>query len=234
MTLPLSIPQHRHVPPSERFVRGTRSTQLIKKDEHSQKRNAEQIVFQASGEIGKYYYGIESKATRLMYQPLVKNLYQPSSSTQYLTASQTSSSSASLRSARESTQSVASPEQSSARLSNFSARDVCTDNTPHKACSPVVVGAGTHTRTSQGPGPGKERVLQTLGMLDRSFKASDRNDLRAAATAGARGNKSQEAVWSATGSFHEHMHAKPWILKLRGDDPSPQAARTVGGGNPAD
>ncbi|RYG64614.1 hypothetical protein EON64_13600, partial [archaeon] len=58
MTLPQSIPQFRLPPPSERFLQGTRSTQVIKKDERSLKRNAEQIVFQTSGEIGQYYYDI--------------------------------------------------------------------------------------------------------------------------------------------------------------------------------
>jgi len=64
-TLPASIPQFRHSPPTERFLQTTTCTKLVRNDEAGIRRNADQIVRQTSGEYGKYLIEPDSSAIRL-------------------------------------------------------------------------------------------------------------------------------------------------------------------------
>jgi hypothetical protein len=70
MTLPANVPSYRHVPDSERYLRKTSSTRVIKTDEESVKRNAQQVMYQTSGEIGFHYLGFDPEPIRLNKKPL--------------------------------------------------------------------------------------------------------------------------------------------------------------------
>jgi hypothetical protein len=65
MTLPHSVPQFRAQPDTEQYKKDTSSFQLIRKDEASQKRNAEGINMQTSGDYGKYLLEYNTKSVRL-------------------------------------------------------------------------------------------------------------------------------------------------------------------------
>ena len=64
-TLPANIPQFRHAPLTERFLKATTSTKLIQDDDRSLRRNADQIVKLTSGDYGKYLIDTESSVVRL-------------------------------------------------------------------------------------------------------------------------------------------------------------------------
>ena len=64
MTLPASIPQFRHPPDTERFIAKSGSSQIIKSDDRSFKRNADQVAFLTSGEIGSHYFIKETAASK--------------------------------------------------------------------------------------------------------------------------------------------------------------------------
>ena len=65
MTLPHSVPQFRALPDTDQYKKDTSSYQLIRKDEASQKRNAEGINMQTSGDYGKYLLEYNTKSVRL-------------------------------------------------------------------------------------------------------------------------------------------------------------------------
>ena len=65
-TLPVSIPDHRHVPLTERYINHTKSSPQILFGDKADKRNADQIIYTTSGEIGKFYIDSEPKAVKLL------------------------------------------------------------------------------------------------------------------------------------------------------------------------
>lgn len=65
-TLPVSIPDHRFVPLTERYINHTKSSPQILFGDKADKRNADQIIYTTSGEIGKFYIDSEPKAVKLL------------------------------------------------------------------------------------------------------------------------------------------------------------------------
>lgn len=196
VNVPASIPKYRHPPDSERFLAGTRSVVRAQRDDRSLRRNAEQIVYQTSGEVGSYYYGVEPEFVHLNRQPLEATRRGHD----LFSASKTAVPPA------EATGSKCSPWASS--RSNQSARfsDYSTDKR-----------SAYSTPRSQRQGYDQltqEKLNWTLTNLNPSFERHARYDLLAASQPR---KPVQESVWSATGNYQEYLNGKPWMLKLRQD-----------------
>lgn len=149
-SLPASVPQFRHPPDSERYLNGIKSKVQIKSDEASLKRNAEQVVFQTSGEIGKFLIDYD-EGTKLNMQPLRR--YKPQ--VVHKTCQDSSIIRQTAREVGTSRNNTARTEQSNNSIS---------------FCSSGNYG-GT---TSQ------ETYLETLNKLDKAFDKWNRRDLFAA------------------------------------------------------
>lgn len=192
MSVPASIPQFRHPPDPEHFVVGTKSTQLIRGDDRSKIRNAQQLMYQTSGEIGHHYFGLPTPAMKLKMQPLQGSNRSPvPSNSTAMNASDTS-------------MNIQSPTTSrSARLTSSRRDDnVYTQSNP-------FIQSFVDTRSPID----SARLKSTLNSLDKSFDRRARSDLIAAVQP----SSPQGGNWSAATNYKEFQNSKQWILKLRQD-----------------
>lgn len=184
-TLPRSVPLQRHPPKSERFLRATTSTQQIGTDARAERRNADQIRMQTSGEIGSFYIDAESEAVKLG-----KTLLKPppprysvdkgqETQTEFKSAPTTNRSMPSSRT-----------DLASARSGRDSARY-------------------EHPNNNSSSGG---LYMSTLQNLDQTFSKSDRRDLFAASMPG---KSAQELVWCAANNSRGAQQSKGWAQRLR-------------------
>lgn len=188
-TLPRSVPLQRHPPPSDRFARVTSSTQLIGTDARAERRNADQIRNQTSGEIGRFYIDSESEAVKLGKTllkpppPQPDNLYEIQSGIQSALPTNRS-----LPSSRYGADSARTGRSTSRSDYGNSSRD------------------NFYTTTSSN------KYMTTLQTLDRTFSNSDRRDLFAASMPG---RSAQELVWCAANNNRGALQSKGWAQRLR-------------------
>jgi hypothetical protein len=238
MTLPANVPQFRHPPDSERFLAGTKSTQTIKKDDRSIHRNAEQIVFQTSGEVGLHFHGIEPEPLRLNRRPLKHGkLYHPPVPSTFTTNSLNPNyqlpSQITNATQNNSTNNNTIPETNlgTGRSSHLTetARTVRSEwsDVPSSYRSNPHTGRGnfnnnnyqshknfntiTFNQTSDN------RYVQTLQSLDTAFARRSRRDLFQASLPP---KPQYELVWLATANDRAAQQSKPWAGKLRRDNSS--------------
>ena len=63
-----TVPLHRHSP--DTLPIAPTADRLIRNDDHSDRRQADQMVYQASGDYGKFTLNLQSDAMKLKMQPL--------------------------------------------------------------------------------------------------------------------------------------------------------------------
>lgn len=204
MTLPSNVPLYRKPPDTERFLAGTRPTQMIKKDDKAIQRNAQQLVFQTSGEIGAFHYGLEKSDVEkwnkkpLSQQTILANTYvKPVSSDQ------------SVSTAR-------SGRQESGRIET--GRSGWTESMPNTERSGQMSfrdHTGHNYGSTDGMNTSRSKYIQTLHNLDPSFGRKARGDLIIATQPP---KPKQELVWLATANDRYALQSKPWALKLRRSD----------------
>lgn len=207
LTLPCSVPIIRHPPPTERFLRVTSPTKLIGDDHRAEKRNADQIVYQTSGEIGRFYIDPESQGAKLGKKPLQPirrtlepkfnlgmSFPEPTRSTPQLQDSQPAASQRSPASSRLNTE----------RL--LTGRDTERGATHDSFAS----------SSQRGP-MDSSQYLATLKQLDRTFSNTSRRDLFAASMPS---RPPQELVWCAANNNKGAQASKSWAERLRRDHPS--------------
>jgi hypothetical protein len=190
LTVPSSVPEFRHPPPTERFIATTHSTTQIGRDDRAQRRNVDAIQKQTSGEVGRYLLDPAHEGERLamrMRQPHAnlgkKFVYSPQSSPAKTTAS---------------THHVTlmSPQRTERMDTGRStARD-------ERAGMPTV-------RSPEGP----LTFRSTFKTLDKSFSNVNRRDLFAAGSAPAR--PAQELVWCVATNSRNGDASKNWAGQLR-------------------
>lgn len=240
MTLPANVPQFRHPPDSERFLAGIRSTQIIKKDDRSIHRNAEQIVFQTTGEIGLHFHGIEPEPLKLNRRPLKHpKLYHspvPSSFTttslnpHYQLPSNTSSSNLQMSGSNNvnSNKPNTSNNPQDTMIGTGRSRMIDTARTGRSEWSdaPSSYRSNPQTNrdynftgndTSNFNSTSDNRYLQTLQTLDSGFARRSRRDLLQASLPP---KPQYEMVWLATANDRAAQQSKPWAGKLRRDSNS--------------
>lgn len=234
MTLPAAVPKFRHVPDSERYKRVTSSTVLIKRDEGALKRNAEQIVFQTSGEIGRFTLGIEPENLRILKKPLRnKSDYSYTSSKDDNRNHHTQSSqdltntNSNMNQATNTTNYNRNDGYDTSRLTQRdSARDNLSTGRSNNSFNSSLTSPSTTSRnpfgntfnsTSSSHSGNVDRYRQTLQSLDNSFSRREKRDLLAAA---GQTQPVHVVPWSAATNQHEFLQSKPWVLKLRNDTSS--------------
>lgn len=217
MSLPASVPLHRHPPESPHFLEGCRSTQLVKADDRALTRNAHAVMHQTSGEIGFHYLGFDPEPIRLLKKPLrephvhtsvpkshdsfnnsinsQKNNFNSSNNT-----NNNNTVSARGNDGRASARSVPSTGRSiDSRWSNEYSRPATTrDEFAHSSSDAK-----------------RDKFVQTLRTLDSSFGTQSRKDLFAASQPSKSVN---EMVWVATSNNHSALQSRSWSNKLRRDE----------------
>lgn len=191
MTLPANVPKYRRPPDTERFITGAKPTQIIKRDEHSLKRNAEQIVFQTSGEIGVHYYGFETEAYKLNKQPLRNTSKASLFKTNFQPENNPSNTINSYRDPLESSRSPQLSKRSDYSDPFVSARDSYRENSTNE-----------------------NKYIYTLKHLDKSFDRKTRRDLVIASLPS---KPNQELIWCASSINKSAQQSKNWTEKLRRD-----------------
>eukprot|EP01039_Chlorochromonas_danica_P007947 gene7947-8767_t len=200
VNVPASIPKYRHPPDSERFLAGTRSVVRAQRDDRSLRRNAEQLFYQTSGEVGSYYYGVEPEFMHLNRKPLEATTRRGHD---LFSANKTAGPPAESAATTISKDSpwASSRSNQSARFSDYSMEKRSAYSTPRSQRQ------GNEHVT-------QEKLNWTLTNLNPSFERHARYDLMAASQPR---KPVQESVWSATGNYQEYLNGKPWMLKLRQD-----------------
>jgi hypothetical protein len=194
-TWPANVPQFRHPPDSERFLRGTRPTPGAtscwpSSNHRAQVRNADQMVHQTSGDYGKFLYDTDSRAVKLN-----KGTMNPRPSELAATRA-AAESAAALGSSRGMARSSNSATQRTAR-SDLSARSS---------------GGGGGAISSHRAPPVEYTAVSALRELDSAFSRKNRRDL-IAATLPLRSD--HELILSATSGNLQQLQSKPWAEKLR-------------------
>jgi len=239
MTHPANVPQFRHPPDSERFLAGTKSTQIIKKDDRSIHRNAEQIVYQTSGEVGLHFHGIEPEPLKLNRRPLKHaKLYHPPIPSTFTTSSlnpnyqlptQTISNQAPPTNSNNATATNnPMPETTlgtgrSSRLTETArtARSEWSDAPNSYRSNPQTnrdyKNQNSNFATTTFSQTSDNRYVQTLQSLDTAFARRSRRDLFQASLPP---KPQYELVWLATANDRAAQQSKPWAGKLRRDNNS--------------
>lgn len=200
LTLPCSVPIIRHPPPTERFLRVTSPTKLIHTDRRADRRNADQILLQTSGEVGKFYVDPESTGVKLGKKPL---------ETVHRTIG------------RQFNLGLSYPEPAVSRnIQQNSGRDIVSSG----ANTNFVQSSGRDhgfesSREKVLPSSRRDssQYLATLQRLDKSFTNSDRRDLFAASMPS---RSAQELVWCASTNNKGAQASKVWAEKLRRESTS--------------
>lgn len=190
-TLPRSVPLQRHPPKSDRFLRVTSSTHQIGTDARAERRNADQIRMQTSGEIGSFYIDADSEAVKLgktlLKPPPARHLLDKGNEirTEFNSAPVTNRSIPTSRT-----------DLDSARTGRSSAR---------------YEYQSSFNNTSSGGGS-PSLYMNTLQTLDKTFSKAERRDLFAASMPG---RSAQELVWCAANNSRGAQQSKGWAQKLR-------------------
>ena len=171
----------------------TSSTHQIGTDARAERRNADQIRMQTSGEIGSFYIDADSEAVKLGKTLLKPPPARYSSQKAYETQTEFKSAPATNRSMPSSR-----TDLDSARTGRDSARYEYQSSFNNNTAG--VGSSGLY--------------MNTLQKLDQSFSRSDRRDLFAASMPG---RSAQELVWCASNNNRGAQQSKGWAQKLRKD-----------------
>lgn len=198
-TAPASIPQYRHVPLTDRFVNGMKSTVQIHTDERSLHRNADQIVRQTSGDYGKYHIDTESSVVRLN-----------------MTASRPIVTPFSLEPKSRLINKAAVDPSQSMPLDTFDKSFRSTKDPIIMEKKPLETGRSTSrdltARESSRSGVDGLPYLATLQRLDESFGRQSQKDLLAATKPP---RSDQELRWSAISNHRCAQQSEGWAGGLR-------------------
>lgn len=193
-TVPSSVPMIRHEPLSDRYLRVTSCTKIISNDFQSQKRNADQIKFQTSGEIGKFYVDSESEGLKVCRKTHIFPTRNVTSDVHAIN-SNPSNTTAELKSHRD---------------------NATTDNiTTHRLDMPTNRSCYNSENTSCYSNTSlssSSTYLSTLKELDKSFGKVERRDLAAACLPP---RSVQELRWGAASNNRGAQQSKLWAEKLR-------------------
>lgn len=178
----------RYPPESQRFLAGTTCTQQIKNDDRAQRRLADQMVMQTSGEYGKFLVDTDSKAVKLNSGKIPSQTIK--------------------RSQPETTSTFFDTKENSDRF--LSARPgTGMDLTFNRSKSELFA----NTRNSYtAANNSRTQYMETLKTLDRQFDRGSRKDLFAASLP-LRSNKEQ--IYTVTGNHFSAQQSKVWTEKLR-------------------
>lgn len=201
MTLPANVPAFRHVPDSDRFLRGTSPIKVIKTDDHSVARNAQQIMHQTSGEVGYHYLGFDPEPIRMNKKPL----RDP-----YVHTSTLKDHSQIFRPANNQDNNQSDnygPCLKNRSMINSARDQLTTERSVNSNFSSTFQAYQTF------PNP-REKFAHTLNSLDASFDRQKRRDLYVASLPP---KPMQELVGVATSNNHSAMQSMPWQLRLRKD-----------------
>jgi hypothetical protein len=207
MSLPASVPNHRHPPDTAHFLEGCRSTQIVKVDDRACRRNAEAIMRQTSGEVGFHYLGIDPEPLRLMKKPLrephVHTIVAKTHDAFYSSINSDKSQNNSI-SARE------NARKASARSMPSTGRSIDSRWSNEYSHSSARENPTSHASSDSK----REKFAQTLRTLDSSFGSQGRRDLFAASQPT---KPMHEMVWVATSNNHAALQSRSWSNKLRRD-----------------
>lgn len=206
MTLPANVPFYRHLPDTDRFLAGTRSTQLVRTDDAAQRKNAVAILHKTSGEVGLHYLGIDPEPIRILKKPLREPFPHRSVVKTYDHLYVTRN---------EENQSARATARSKPDSGRWTALESARNNNHQHNYSPSGSLARTWgTSTSSGAEQKREQFFQTLSTLDKSFNRQSRRDLFVASLPP---KPMHELVSVATSHNHSAMQSKGWAEKLRRD-----------------
>jgi hypothetical protein len=174
----------------------TAPTKLIGDDGRAERRNADQIMFQTSGEVGRFYIDPESQGVKLGKSPLkpIKHSIEPQFNL-----------------------GMSFPEPAravppSSSRSNASSRLGDGDFLQQSS----RISARNESFTSSGTMPqgrlNSAQYMATLQTLDRSFSNINRRDLFAASMPS---RSAQELVWCAANNNKGAQASKTWAERLR-------------------
>ena len=184
MTLPHSVPQYRHLPDTPQFKKDTTCTRLIQ-TESGQRRNAEQVSKQTSGEYGKYLIEHRNSFERLN---MGKSSHQINVATGKwkdpgefsARSNQHSSRIKTLTSSREP---FYQPMNTDRYNNNALDRTIPMDLTSTGGSAPGTgrsIGSSLSRMSSSGQGGGSDVYRTTLVQLDTQYENRNRRDLQAA------------------------------------------------------
>ena len=203
LTLPCSVPIIRHPPPTERYLRVTSSTQLIGSDGRAERRNADQIKMQTSGEVGRFYIDAESQGVKLGKTLLQRPANNYATESNKFTADQSEFKS---RPATDRTTSTGRYEDEG----YFSGR-----NSQSSARGPLDSSGGNNVNASSAFGTA----------TSATYLNASRRDLFAAS---APSRSQQELVWCVANNSRGARQSQPWAERLRKESTS--GGSTGGGG----
>jgi hypothetical protein len=210
MSLPANVPRYRHPLDTERFLHGRSSVQRIKVDEQSQKRNADQILRQTSGEIGLHYLGFDPEPIRLNKKPLheTKTNLHPTISKDHKLLFEQQTAEDSLKTSERIPTNKNYNQHGSIMNRSFSANQTIPSSSSYRNHS------NSNFHQSLSTEEKRKMYLETLNSLDKSFDRHCRQDLLTAALPP---KPMHELVFVATSNHHAAMQSKVWSEKLRRD-----------------
>lgn len=201
-TLPCSVPVLRHPPLSDRYNRVTAPTRLIGTDARAERRNADQIMLQTSGEVGRFYVDPEPEAVKLG-RTLLKQPARHSDTNSYETTAQSEfSKPATARSGDM------SGRMESCRTGRSTERSSFEDSSFRNSTGTGYNNAGLASTNT---------YVSTLQNLDKTFSNVNRRDLFAASLPG---RPAQELVWCAANNNRGAQATKTWAQRLRKESQS--------------
>ena len=203
-TLPACVPTMRYPPESARFLEGTAPAQVIRKDSSSIKRNAEAMIFQTSGDYGRWYTDPNSDAVKLglgkIPQQEPRRVYKKS-------APIIPESTTRLESARLGTPMMLSYDNNASynttKLRNTGSAENFKDTWSSGVSSSSRQSGSQNTKT---------QYFETLKQLDKQFSRQSRKDLFAATLAEP---TEKEQIHVVAASHHAAQSSKVWSDRLR-------------------
>jgi hypothetical protein len=229
MTVPASVPAYRHLPDTARFKADTTCKVLTHFDDRAQKRNADQISKQTSGEYGQYLIQDHTRSEKLNLGRSTHQFNEKSGKFNFPVSSARSeqSTARTARSAGGSTSRSESKPFYEPMTTERYKSDLLDNVTPielHSTSTSVMqrdrlINTG---RSSLGPSSvvtgssERDQFRSTLQNLDKSYQNRNKRDLLAA-TLPPRGY--QEGKLCATSNHRNGENSKAWAYHLRQEKP---------------
>lgn len=221
MTLPPSVPAYRHLPDTARFKADTTCKVLTHNDDRAQRRNADQITKQTSGEYGQYLVNTHTKSERLN---LGRSTHQHNEKTGRfnfpVSSARSELSARDIPTARSGASDKSKPFYEPMTTERYKS-DILDSVTPielhSNSASTKMINTGRSTLGPHGSKVNTERSERsqfrgTLLNLDQQYQNVNKRDLHYA-TLPPRGY--QEGAQCATSNHRNGQQSKAWAYQLR-------------------